>query len=129
MKNSCLYRVLNILTNVIFIISDPSLTCSHLSLISQLQTAFNPATPWSLTMFSYKFSGLSRKLITKYKILSLSPLLIHTHRTEVINGDLTGYLFNKGNKPKHKEGWLKKEFLNKLQKQQLILLFVNKALL
>lgn len=41
-------------------------------------------------------------------------LLRHTHRTEVINEDLTGYLFNKGNKPKHKEGWLKKEFLNKL---------------
>lgn len=59
---------------------------------------------------------------------SLSSLLRHTHRTEVINGDLTGYLFNKGNKPKHKEGWLKKEFLNKLQEQQLILLFCKQGL-
>jgi len=46
----------------------------------------------------------------------------------VINGELTGYLFNKGNKPKQKEGWLKKEFLNKLQEQQLILLFCKQGL-
>ena len=46
----------------------------------------------------------------------------------MINGELTGYLFNKGNKPKQKEGWLKKEFLNKLQEQQLILLFCKQGL-
>lgn len=63
-----------------------------------------------------------------HEILLLSSLLRHTHGTEVINGNLTGYLFNKGNKPKHKEGWLKKEFLNKLQDQQLILLFCKQGL-
>lgn len=51
-----------------------------------------------------------------------------THSTEVINGDVRGYLFNKRNKPKHKKGWLKKEFLNKLQEQQLILLFCKQGL-
>lgn len=40
--------------------------------------------------------------------LPLASAHAQTHRMEVINGDLTGCLFNKGNKPKHKEGWLKK---------------------
>lgn len=53
---------------------------------------------------------------------------LFTHSTEVINGDVRGYLFNKRNKPKHKKGWLKKEFLNKLQEQQLILLFCKQGL-
>lgn len=114
--------------SILLVVSDPSLTCLWLSLISRLRTAFNSATPWRLTTFPWKFSALSRKSITRYKILSLSPLLMHTHRAEVINGDLTGYLFNKGNKPKHKEGWLKKEFLNKLQEQQLIFLFCKQGL-
>lgn len=62
--------------------------------------------------------------MTQYE--NLSPLL--AHNTEVIIGDFRGYLFNKGNKPKHKKGWLKKEFLNKLQEQQLILLFCKQDL-